>query len=75
MVRSNEAVKKDIIACLENERRIDISDIKIDVDSGLVVLKGTVPTGRSLVSAVRGTYSVFGVTQVRDQLEIQKSNV
>ena len=72
MARNNEEVKKDVIACLENDRRIDLSDVEIEVDSGLVVLSGTVPTGLSLSSAVKDTYSVSGVTQVRDQLEIQK---
>ena len=75
MLRNNEVLIKDIIACLGNDSRIDLSDVIIEVDSGLVVLRGTVPTGISLSSAVKDTYSVYGVTQVRDQLEIRKSNV
>jgi osmotically-inducible protein OsmY len=75
MVRGNEEVKKDIITCLQNDNRIDISDIDIDVDSGSVVLRGTVPTGLSLSTAIKETYSVSGVIQVRDQLEIRKRHV
>ncbi|MDX1688570.1 MAG: BON domain-containing protein [Candidatus Promineifilaceae bacterium] len=69
-MRTDEAIKKDLIDQLYWDNRIDASDITVTVDDGNVTLTGEVQTHRAREAAARNAWLVEGVVFVDNQLKL-----
>jgi osmotically-inducible protein OsmY len=70
MMRNDERIKKDIVAHLYWDSRIDSSNIKVEVSDGLVTLSGTLPTLSICIAAVEDAEDVAGVRRVKNSLKV-----
>jgi len=70
--RTNDVISEEITAALEREPGIDLAEIDIDVDRGVVSFNGTVDdyTLKERVHAI--AEKVKGVTEVQNHLRIRK---
>lgn len=68
---TNEQIKKDVLDNLYWDSRVDSSNIEIEVENGEVTLKGEVPSYSGKRAAVNDTWSVAGVIQVNENLEVK----
>src|SRR3954452_6449312 len=69
--RSSERIREDVCEWLTDDDEVDASDIEVDVDSGIVVLRGSVQDRRQKRRAEDIAERASGVRDVRNQLEIE----
>lgn len=69
-MRTDEAIKKDLVDQLYWDNRIDASDITVTVDDGNVTLTGDVQTHRAREAAARNAWRVEGVVLVDNRLKL-----
>jgi BON domain len=70
--RSDERVREDVCDRLERDARIDASNIEVDVQSGMVTLKGSVDDRRIKRQAEEAIESLPGVKDVLNQIRVEK---
>lgn len=70
MARSDEDIKRDVREQLEWDTRLDESRIDVDVHDGVVTLKGTTPSQYARATAYTDAWSIRGVKEVLDDLEV-----
>lgn len=68
---SDEKIKTDIVNHMKWDTRIDASDIKIEVDNGVVTIEGTVPSFRAKNAAYDAAWVVSGVVDVINNLDVK----
>jgi osmotically-inducible protein OsmY len=68
---TDEKIKKDVTDHLYWDYRVDASEVQIEVDDGIVVLDGTVPSFVAMESAADDAWSVRGVMGVENDLEVR----
>jgi len=71
MKRSNEQIKRDVVAELFWDSRVDAARIRVDVVDGLVALSGEVPTLAARRAAELAAWQVAGVQSVDVQLTVR----
>ncbi len=69
--RSDDRIKEDVCDLLTQHGEIDASDIDVSVDRGEVTLQGTVDSRRTKRGAEALADSVYGVTDVHNELHIR----
>jgi hyperosmotically inducible protein len=69
--RTNQEVKKDIVDQLYWDDRVDVSNIKVEVSDGEVVLTGTVPDFTAYQAAEDDAWAISGVRMVENDLTIK----
>jgi osmotically-inducible protein OsmY len=70
-IRTDEEIKKEVVDSLYWDNRIDASDIKVEVESGEVILTGSAPTYRAVSAASDDTWFVKGVIAVENHLAVE----
>lgn len=70
MARTDDLIKRDVVDQLVWDNRVDASKVSVEVSNGTVTLRGTVPSYLASLSAESDTFSVLGVTNLRNQLEV-----
>ena len=73
MTKRDSTIKEAVIRQLHQDDRVAADHIAVDVRDGVVTLSGTVPTSLSLKRAVKGSWSVAGVSEVKDAMQITSS--
>jgi len=68
---SKEEIKKDIIDQLYWDYRVDASNVKVSFDDDKIVLEGTVPSYAAKNAAEFDTWTVKGVTELRNDLTVK----
>lgn len=71
MTRTAEGIKKDVVDSLFWDTRIDASQVKVEVDGGIVTLSGSVPTFEARRAAEEDAWIIEGVDQVRNQVAVR----
>jgi hypothetical protein len=71
--RSRERIYEDVCEWLTDDDEIDASEIEVEVDNGIVTLRGTVPDRRQKRRAEDVAERASGVRDVRNQLEIESA--
>ncbi len=71
MKETDEKLKKDIVDQLYWDNRIDVSEIKVDVDDHRVTLTGSVPNYAASEAALMTAWGTKGVVQVMNHLAIE----
>lgn len=66
----DERIKKNIVARLATDSRVDANDIRITVNHGVVTLTGKVPTYPDKVAAADIAWYVAGVTGIENGLYV-----
>ncbi|MDA8163534.1 MAG: BON domain-containing protein [Desulfobacteraceae bacterium] len=69
----DEAIGEDIVDALARSGAVDLEDIDVQVESGVVTLSGTVPDARALRIARDAAAHTAGVVDVKSELEIGKA--
>ncbi len=72
--RSDDRISDDICDLLWLNGNIDASDVDVEVKNGEATLKGTVPNRQMKRLAEDLAYAVPGVSDVQNQLRVQKQN-
>ncbi len=67
---TDELIADDIRAAIERRADVDIRDIDIEVENGVVTLSGTVPTWSARHAAMETARYTLGVTAVHDELVV-----
>jgi hyperosmotically inducible periplasmic protein len=67
---SDELVAKDVIAALDRDTRVNVDDIEVEVDDGIVTLSGSVPRWAARWAAGRDASQTAGVIDVRNELKL-----
>jgi osmotically-inducible protein OsmY len=70
MPRSNSEIKSDILNNLIRDSRLQHSKIKVEVDSGMVVLTGSVQSFQAREATESNIWAVSGVTAIDNRLNI-----
>jgi len=70
MSRTDEQIKKDIVDELYWDARVDASKINVTVENGVVTLSGSVPVYRQLSIARIAAWTMQGVVDLIDNLEV-----
>lgn len=70
--RSDERIQEDVSEQLSRHPELDASDIEVSVENGEVILAGTVEERYYKRLAEDVAEQVFGVTDVRNQIRIQR---
>jgi hypothetical protein len=73
--RSDDRIQEDINDRLTQHGRIDALEIQVDVKNGEVTLHGTVNSRREKRMAEDVAETVFGVTDVHNQLRVQQTGM
>ena len=69
---SDKIIAEDVRAAIERNRSVDIEDVDIRIDDGVVTLSGTVPIWDARRAAVNAAKFTKGVIDVRDDLTVQR---
>jgi len=69
---ADKIIADDVRAAIERKRNIDIEDVDISVDRGVITLTGTVPDWEARRAAVNAAEFTKGVTDVKDELTVQR---
>lgn len=72
--RSDDRIKEDVCETLLRDRRIDASDIEVNVKDAMVTLSGTVDNREAKRAAEMVIENLSGVDDVRNDLKVKKSN-
>jgi osmotically-inducible protein OsmY len=67
---SQQRIKKDVVAQLYWDSRVDAAKIQVDVTNGTVVLSGAVPTFAGRRAATMASLKVEGVRNVRNEITV-----
>ena len=70
--RSDERVREDVCDRLERDARIDASNIEVEVQNGMVTLKGNVDDRRFKRQAEEAIEHLAGVKDVQNQIRVEK---
>lgn len=70
--RSDARIYEDVCETLLNDRQVDASDIEVEVQSGLVTLRGSVDNRAMKKEAERCIEEVSGVEDILNLLKIQQ---
>ena len=70
-MKTDEAIKREIIEQLFWDDRVNASHIKVDISDGNVTLTGNVPNYNSLRAALEDTYSLREVVSVINNLAVE----
>lgn len=73
--RSDDRIKEDACEALQDNRFVDASAIEVDVKEGVVSLRGTVETREAKREAERCVENVRGVTDVRNEIQLQRKDL
>ncbi len=73
--RSDDKIEEDVCDRLTQHGQIDARDVDVSVNNGEVTLNGTVPDRRMKRLAEDLAYNVPGVTDVQNQLRINRQQV
>jgi hypothetical protein len=71
--RSRERIYEDVCEWLTEDDEIDASKIEVEVENGIVILRGRVPDRRQKRRAEDTAERASGVRDVRNQLEIESA--
>jgi hypothetical protein len=71
--RSSDRIYEDVCEWLTEEDELDASDIEVDVDKGIVTLRGTVPDRQQKRRAEDIAERASGVRDVRNHLELESA--
>lgn len=71
MVRTREAIKREVIDSLYWDDRVDASEITVETSDGSIVLGGSVPTYRARYAAEADARFTRGVTDVRNNIVVR----
>jgi osmotically-inducible protein OsmY len=71
MIRTDQAIKKDLIDELYWDYRVDASDVKAEVSDGKVTLTGTVPSYSARSAAAAAAWGIDGITGVTNLLTVR----
>jgi osmotically-inducible protein OsmY len=69
-IRSDEAIKRDIVDELFWDERVNAADINVEVKNGGVTLSGSVPTYTSRDAAYNAAWSISGVMSVQNLITV-----
>jgi len=72
MIRSDEDIKKTILAELTRDKRIDASKISVEVKNAKVTLSGEVPSAAAQASANWITTAIPEVTDVINHFTVSR---
>lgn len=72
--RSDDRIKEDVCETLLRDRRIDASDIEVNVKDAIVTLSGTVDNREAKRAAEMIIENLSGVDDVRNDLKVKRSN-
>ncbi|MDD1673460.1 MAG: BON domain-containing protein, partial [Methanomicrobiales archaeon] len=67
---ADKIIAEDVRAAIERKRNIDIEDVDIRVDAGVVTLTGIVPTWEARRAAVNAAEFTKGVIDIKDELTL-----
>ncbi len=67
----SERIKKDVVDNLYWDNRVDASDVKVEVSDEKVTLTGTVPSYTAKSAATANVWSIQGITDVDNQLNVK----
>jgi osmotically-inducible protein OsmY len=70
-MKTEEAIKKDVVDELSWDNRVDASDISVQVDGNTVSLAGTVPTFSEVNAAQEVANRVVGVSTIENNLNVK----
>lgn len=68
---SKEEIKKNVVDQLFWDARVDASNISVNIRDGTVVLSGTAPTFLGRQAAEQDTWSVPGVSSVKNEIMVR----
>ena len=71
--RPSERIREDVCESLTDSPEVDASDIEVEVDGGIVTLRGSVADRRQKRLAEDLAESARGVRDVRNQLELERA--
>jgi hypothetical protein len=71
--RSSDRIYEDVCESLTEDDEVDASEIEVDVENAIVILRGTVANRRQKRRAEDIAERVSGVRDVRNQLEIESA--
>ncbi len=71
----DEVIKKNVVDQLYWDDRVDASDIKVEVDNGIVTLEGTVPNLKIRERAYNDAFLIDGVKTVVSNLNVSYQGV
>jgi len=71
MTRTREEIKRDVVAQLYWDDRVDAADVSVEVEDGRVVLHGSVPTLIARHFAAADALAVAGVSALDNQLQVR----
>jgi osmotically-inducible protein OsmY len=71
MIRTDEAIKRDLVDELYWDYRVDASSVKAEVSDGVVTLTGTVPSFSARNAASTAAWGIDGVTEVTNLLTVR----
>lgn len=71
--RSDDRIKEDVCEALERNSHVDASEIEVDVEGGLVILRGSVQDRRQKRMAEGAVEFLPGVHDVRNEISINQS--
>ena len=73
--RSDDRIREDVNDRLTQHGQIDATEIQVNVNNGEVTLRGTVNSRREKRMAEDVAETVFGVTDVHNQLRVQQTGM
>jgi hyperosmotically inducible protein len=71
MAFSDEQIKKTVIDQLYWDARVDVSEVKVEVSDGNVIVTGTVPSYGARQAAETDTFIIEGVLSVKNDLQVK----
>lgn len=74
MPRSDRFIRADLVDRLQNDPRVPVDAVVPEVDDGRVILRGSVPSHRSVQAALIDAWSVGDVRGVDNQLSVDSGN-
>jgi len=67
---TDEAIAEAVVAALDRDEQIEVEDVTVAVNNGIVTLTGEVPTWTAKNSAELDVSFTAGVIDVNDELRI-----
>ena len=72
MARGADEIRRDILDQLRWDSRVSDRDIEVEVENGMVILKGSVPSWRERNIARTDVLTVLGVTVLQNDLRVRQ---
>lgn len=69
-VRTDEAIKRDVVDELFWDERVNAADIAVEVKDGVVILSGSVPTYTTRDAAYNAAWTIMGVRDVQNLVDV-----